>query len=231
MARSELSDIDRTVTGTTRIAVLDTVRQANKALDVQQIAAELGLHANTVRFHLARLIQASLVQEEQADPSGPGRPRMVYTAGSAAPATEPQDGYPFLAEILAGHLAATAPSPAGASIAAGEVWGRYLAERPVPFSETSEEQSLQQLRTLLDQLGFAPEESDDGRTLLLHHCPFRKVADRRPSVVCSIHLGIMRGALTEMGAPIEVADLERFDAPHPCIARLQSSPTPPPAPA
>ncbi|MFJ3302107.1 helix-turn-helix transcriptional regulator [Streptomyces sp. NPDC086549] len=221
MAVPETSDTDRT-TGATRTAVLSAVRQAGKPLTVQHIAAELGLHANTVRFHLTRLVQARLMQEEQTGPSGPGRPRMVYSAVPAAPETEQsKDGYQFLAEILAGHLAATSPAPVDAAIAAGEEWGHYLADRPAPFSRQTAEESIEEVETLFERLGFAPSASEDRGTVLLRNCPFRAVADRRPSVVCSLHLGLMRGALAEMRAPFELTSLDRFDAPHPCIARLR----------
>jgi predicted ArsR family transcriptional regulator len=31
--------------------------------------------------------------------------------------------------------------------------------------------------------------------MLACRCPFREIAEARPDVVCSIHLGLMRGAL------------------------------------
>ncbi|WP_267594662.1 helix-turn-helix domain-containing protein [Carbonactinospora thermoautotrophica] len=46
------------------MAVLDALRRANEPMTVQQIAEELGLHPNTVRFHLGRLVQADLVRED-----------------------------------------------------------------------------------------------------------------------------------------------------------------------
>lgn len=234
------SDSDRTPTGATRAAVLGAVRQADQPLTVRQIAGELGLHTNTVRFHLARLLRNGSLQERRAGPSGPGRPRMVYTVAPAeaappaakrpeasaarlipAAAPDPESGYQFLAEVLTGHLAATSPAPAAAATEVGEAWGHYLADRPVPFSRTTEEESIEQVTTILERIGFAPAPGEDGRHLLLRNCPFRTVADHRPSVVCSVHFGLMRGALAEMGAPVEIADLDRFEAPYPCIARLR----------
>ena len=223
MAAPHSPDADGSLTGATRTAVLAALRRAGEPLTVQRIAGELGLHSNTVRFHLARLVRARLVFEEQAERSGPGRPHLLYRAAPSADETS-GDGYRFLAEVLAGHLAATSQNPAEDATAAGEEWGRYLAQRPAPFTETTEEQAVEQVTAILSRLQFAPESGPDGRRLLLHNCPFRSLADRRPNVACSVHLGIMRGALATMRAPLGVTELERFDAPHPCIAHLAAEP-------
>ncbi|KWX04696.1 hypothetical protein TH66_05665 [Carbonactinospora thermoautotrophica] len=215
------SKTDRALASVTRMAVLDALRRANEPMTVQQIAEELGLHPNTIRFHLGRLAQADLVREDQADPTGPGRPRMVYTAAPATKGAEQETAYRLLAEILASYLAETSPSPAAVATAAGQEWGRYLVERPAPFAKMTREEAIDRVLAMLAQLGFEPEL--DGGRLLLRACPFRAVADRRPDVTCSVHLGLMRGALAEMGAPVEIVNLQPFSAPHPCVANLSES--------
>lgn len=224
----------------TRTAVLDAVRRSQRPVTVQEIAEELHLHTNSVRFHLSRLLQSGQLQEGQADPDGPGRPRMVYSPAAPAerpappaapvpapaggdPAVPPEGrGYQFLAEMLAGHLAATSPDPQAAGSAVGEAWGRYLADRPVPFSRTTEEESIEQITAILDRAGFSPVRGEGGYRLELRTCPFRTVADHQPDVVCAVHLGLMRGVLDEMNAPVEVAGLDQFHAPYPCVARFHA---------
>jgi predicted ArsR family transcriptional regulator len=224
----------RRATVGTRTAVLDAVRRSERPVTVQEIAGELNLHTNSVRFHLSRLLQTGLLREGQADPDGPGRPRMVYSAAtpparSAPPAPAPAGappegrGYQFLAEMLAGHLAATSPDPQAAGSAVGEAWGRYLADRPVPFSRTTAEESIEQITAILDRAGFSPVRGEEPYRLDLRTCPFRTVADRQPDVVCAVHLGLMRGVLDEMNAPVEVTGLDQFHAPYPCVARLHAT--------
>jgi predicted ArsR family transcriptional regulator len=36
----------------------------------------------------------------------------------------------------------------------------------------------------------------EGDPMLVYRCPFREIAEARPDVVCSVHLGLMRGALS-----------------------------------
>ncbi|HEY8951402.1 MAG TPA: hypothetical protein VIP78_02435, partial [Candidatus Dormibacteraeota bacterium] len=56
--------------------------------------------------------------------------------------------------------------------------------------------------------------------ILLHRCPFREVAESNQQVVCAVHLGMLKGALTEMGAPLEATRLDPFVEPTLCVAHL-----------
>ncbi|MFI8092770.1 helix-turn-helix transcriptional regulator [Streptomyces sp. NPDC086080] len=71
-----------------------------------------------------------------------------------------------------------------------------------------------------------PEGGTD-RVLRLHHCPFREVAQRRPDIVCAIHLGLMRGTVETLRAPLAAASLEPFVTPHLCVATLRRTDTAP----
>ncbi|HEX5595382.1 MAG TPA: helix-turn-helix domain-containing protein [Micromonosporaceae bacterium] len=220
MADPQTPNARRALDGVSRIALLDTLRRNQKPLTVQQLADEVGLHGNTVRFHLSRLIQAGLVQEDSAGPSGPGRPKLVYSAVREE-ASESRNGYQLLAEILAGQLAAVSRSPSEEALAAGLEWGRHLTERPRPFASISPEKALERLVLLLEELGFEPEQDSPDSPLKLHSCPFRTVAAQQPDVACSVHLGLMRGALSEMGAPLAATALEPSFTSKPCRVKLE----------
>ncbi|MFE9098682.1 helix-turn-helix transcriptional regulator [Streptomyces sp. NPDC007264] len=213
--------------GASRTAILEALGRAGGPLTVQQLAEDLGLHANTVRFHLTRLTKDGQVREGRVGLGGPGRPKLTYepTAGkTAAPAgpAEQGDGYRLLAQILAGHLAATSDSASKDAVAAGREWGRHLTERPAPFSSISAEEAFDKITVLMDDLGFETERSDDPPLLRVHRCPFRSVAEERPDVACSVHLGLMRGALHEMGAPLQATELKVSHSPTaPCLALFE----------
>lgn len=208
---------DLVLAGRSRVAVMDALRQAGAPLTVYDLAQRVGLHANTIRFHLVRLVEAGLVRETQAAPTGPGRPHLVYSAVPGETLQhEPRD-YRLLAQILASYLAANAP----AAIVAGRQWGQFLTERPVPFQHLDARAASERLVGMFAELGFQPEAADDGRRILLHHCPFREVAEQQPEVVCSVHLGLMRGALAALEAPLEATRLDPFVTPHLCVAHLK----------
>ena len=49
-------------------------------LSAAELAAEVGLHVSTVRFHLDQLVAVRLVEPHFRRQPGAGRPRKVYTS-------------------------------------------------------------------------------------------------------------------------------------------------------
>jgi predicted ArsR family transcriptional regulator len=58
------------------------------------------------------------------------------------------------------------------------------------------------------------------REIRLRACPYRDVAREHPDVVCAIHLGLLQGALTQLGNPPTTVRLVPFVKPHLCLAYL-----------
>jgi len=55
---------------------------------------------------------------------------------------------------------------------------------------------------------------------VLKRCPFEELATTYPAVIGSVHLGLLRGALAELGTGVEADPLEPFAEPDACIARV-----------
>jgi predicted ArsR family transcriptional regulator len=208
--------------GESRSRVLEVLQGSQEPLGVGKIARRVGLHPNTVRFHLDALVESGLATRTVEEREQPGRPRGLYLARSRGARSE-QRSYRLLAEILASYVAAQAPQPAEAATRAGRAWGRYLTERPPPFRRIDTDTATRRLVRTLDEIGFAPEAvtADQDPQIRLHHCPFRETALEHPEVVCSIHLGLMQGLLDELGAPIDTERLEPFVEPDLCVAHLR----------
>ena len=207
--------------GVSRQRILELLRATPEGLGVQELADRTGLHGNTVRFHLDRLVGEGTAQRHTEERGEPGRPRLTFTAAPRPDPARDSRNYRFLAEILASYVAGTTDRPAAAAVEAGRTWGRYLTERPAPYQRVSEDEAVTRLLRILDDIGFAPRPAaDDPRQIRLPHCPFREVAETHREVVCSIHLGLMRGALAEMGAPVTADRLLPFVEPSLCLAHL-----------
>jgi predicted ArsR family transcriptional regulator len=207
--------------GPTRARVLALLQDAGEPMTAAAAAARMGLHVNTARFHLDALTADGLVVREREERSTPGRPKMMYAAASSAPGVAGRS-YRLLAEILTSYLADRLPDPAASAEEAGHAWGRFLTEPARPFAAPDAEQALDALVDGLGRLGFESHVVDERGSLRLEvsHCPFLEVAEGHNDVVCSVHLGLMKGMLEQMGAPVRAEDLEPLVEPSLCIARL-----------
>jgi len=212
-------------TGGRRREVLRLLRSSPAAMSILAIAEELGVHPNTVRFHLESLLADGQVEQVDQARKGPGRPPLMFRAVRQMDRGGARH-YRLLAEILVTALA-TERNPRAKAIAAGRAWGRDLEStlqslRPNPA--TGADRAIDKLVAALDELGFAPERrTADGRQQVgLRHCPFLELAETRPSVVCPIHLGLMQGALETWGAPVSVDRLDAFVEPDLCLAHISA---------
>jgi predicted ArsR family transcriptional regulator len=210
----------RALADPSRARILAQVADAGP-LDARELADHVDLHVNTVRVHLNALVEAGLDSAETLPPAGRGRPRIVYRATAAA-ADEGERRYRLLAEILTGLVARFGPEAAEQLEAIGEAWGQHLVDSPSPSARLSDEQAVERLLAFLTEFGFRPEleQQARGRRILMRPCPFLELARAHQDVICPIHLGLMRGALAQLGAKTRATALEPFVQPDLCVARL-----------
>ena len=213
---------NRALGGESRVRILEALRPGRRPRDASELAPLVGLHVSTIRFHLQALEEAGLIERRVERLGRPGRPRVAYRAIATEDPSERAQRYLLLSRILAASLAGRVQDPAALAREAGEAWGRSMAEErgtPVPLST---EAAMQALAAMLDELGFSPEieVTGPGRSISLHRCPFREIAEENPQVVCSVHLGLMRGALSQWRSPLRADELEPFVEPDRCVARF-----------
>ncbi|WP_432055351.1 helix-turn-helix transcriptional regulator [Streptomyces sp. bgisy022] len=221
-----------------RRALLAVLREAEGPLGVGEIAQRMGVHTNTVRFHLDALVTAGAVEGIVEPASGRGRPRTVYAPRRGMDRGGHRE-YLLLARILLSRLAADEEGAAPAAVEAGRAWGSHLVPSAPPFRAVDAHEAVDRLTGLLADLGFAPEPgsagpdhrpaaaSPDGPEpdrVLLRHCPFLELAEEYGDVVCPLHLGLMQGALEQLRAPVAAVRLEPFAEPDVCVAHLAAAP-------
>ncbi len=97
----------RALASASRVTLLDALQQRD-GMTITELAEISGLHANTAREHLGRLIEAGFVTCEPEERHTRGRPRMLYraVAGSDAVTSDVQEqrtkgssGIPLLKDI------------------------------------------------------------------------------------------------------------------------------------
>ncbi len=196
-----------------RAALLDRLRDQPEPLTLASLVTATGLHENTVREHLTALVRRGLVRRTSAAPTGRGRPAWRYELTDPGPAGSEYAG---LATALASAIARTSDDPDAAAAAAGEGWGRDLA-RDRGAAPLSPAIARDRVLRLLGDLGFAPEAVPESPAeFRVTRCPLLEAAHRNPDIVCAVHLGIVRGALTEYGADPAGSALAPFAEPGAC---------------
>jgi predicted ArsR family transcriptional regulator len=199
-----------------RVRIVQELRAADGGLDASELASRVGLHPNTVRWHLGILADAGLVSSTPAARTRPGRPRILYSL-EPEPAEHGTDEHRLLATVLTGALASSEDGAARAG-EAGEAWGRYLLAREPLARMRGDEAAVEEVAELLDQQGFEPGVHEG--EIHMARCPFHALAESQPEVVCAVHKGLITGALSALGSDLEVKGLDVFVRPDLCVARL-----------
>jgi predicted ArsR family transcriptional regulator len=198
--------------------VLTVLRGQTEPQTLAGLSETTGLHPNTLREHLDMLESGGLVRRRPAPPSGPGRPATLYEATEDEVPGHAE--YAGLAAALAATIHRTSADPQADAASAGAAWGRELAAGHGPPHETGAAGARREVVALLDDLGFAPQANSTNSDVRLTRCPLLETAVRYPDVVCSVHLGIVRGALEEYDADPEAAELRPFSEPGACGLHL-----------
>jgi predicted ArsR family transcriptional regulator len=218
------TQVHRALSEPSRLRLLEVLREAKHPLDVRELGRRVGLHANTVRSHLAILAEAGLVSTTREQRHRPGRPPVLYQAATESLEADAL-AYRLLAEILASHLAGSEPDPSPRAEQAGRAWGAHLIGRPPPFTPISNQDTVNQVVHLHQRLGFRPEleHATNGNEIVLKRCPFHQTATSYQAVICPLHLGLIRGALAELGSGVEADSLQPFARHGACVARLSAA--------
>lgn len=210
----------RVLAGISRSRLLAVLRRSGRPMSIRELAEAVELHPNTIREHLDRLVEAGLVTRRSAAPAGRGRPSLRYAADRSGAEADPH-AYRALARVLADELARR-DDAVEAAVRAGQRWGAGAAEQMAPIRDA--EEAVAWLVDMLDGLGFAPErDSGPEAPIRLRPCPFGSLARERGDVVCNVHLGLMRGALRELGADFDAVSLEPFVEPDLCVAHVAAA--------
>jgi predicted ArsR family transcriptional regulator len=203
-----------------RQAVLDTLRSSGSPMTIVEIARRLRVHPNTVRFHLEVLARDGRVERVETTRSTPGRPPLMFQAHRGMDPSGPRN-YRLLADALATSMSADIDG-ADKAVESGRAWGSRLVEASSEQPARDDDQATDRLVRMLDDLGFSPESriSASESEIGLNHCPFLDLVPRHEGVICPLHLGLMQGALTAMGAGITVRRLDPFVEPDLCLAHV-----------
>ncbi|MFV0372999.1 winged helix-turn-helix transcriptional regulator [Microbacterium sp.] len=191
------------ISSSSRVEILHLIQQrAHRS--IAELVAATGLHPNTVREHLQRMIDDGYIVVAPEHRRTRGRPRMLYSMA------DPADGS---SDILRRRIAASA--------ARGDLMRRVLPDsRPRSLGT----EALHQLDAVIDDLedaGFAPVLDERALTIDLSPCAHAPVCDEERSLRCQVHLGIIEGILAAAGGPLSIDDARSSCARGECLIHLR----------
>ena len=211
-----------------RMQILQLLQERQRSMPVDEVAVGVGLHVNTTREHLDRLVASGFVEREVEHRTTRGRPRMLYKSiDAAAVAAIDSKARAHLVSLLLEGYGQPMDSPAAAAEMAGVAWAAELGCPGSSATGDAEHDYTEQLDALLrhlEELGFEPERIDGDVELALHHCPFADISSERRGVICGAHLGLARGILERHQGPLTVEGLVPRGQGNRCLLRLSGVP-------
>lgn len=201
MASRHLPDY-RTLASLSRINLLHELQQ-HGSKTIAELAEATGLHHNTAREHLHRLIDAGFVDSETVPTVTKGRPKLRYrvSRGSDNPAKRARQ------EAAARRT---------------ELLRRLLPLTDVTHEDTPKSRQLDALDDHMDQCGFDVEFDSTNTQMTMHDCPFADLAKDHPQV-CQVHFALVADALEVEEGPLHATKLRPFAGPDTCTVDLDES--------
>ena len=196
-------DLAGVLSESTRRRVFDLVRAAAAPLTRDEVAARAGINRRLAVFHLDRLVTAGLLVVDFARPAGnrggpgSGRPSKRYApADIQLDVSLPPRHYDVVARVLTAGIT-TRPHDAQTGVLeqAHAVGYETGERRQVPAGATISQRTAAMCDSL-STVGYEPSRAEDEpNTITLTNCPFRKVADLNPSLICGMNESFVNGLL------------------------------------
>lgn len=197
----------RTLASLSRIRLLREL-QTHGHKTVEELAEATGLHHNTAREHLHRLIETGFVSSEPIPATAKGRPRIRYRVAS-----EDSD--------------ANAQERAAAAHRRTAKVRQHLPIREHLRAPTAAELQLELLDDHMEQCGFdsVVDSETDTTTpqMTMHDCPYAEIARQDPQV-CAVHFELVQEALKRVDGPVRASALHPFSSPTACTVHLSLDP-------
>jgi predicted ArsR family transcriptional regulator len=197
-----------------RRQLFELIAASDAAVGRDDAALALGLPRSTASFHLDRLVQDGLLAVEfqkSSGKSGPGsgRPAKMYRqATSEVGASVPDRNYDLAGELLATaieHSTATGGAVGDSLLATSYRKGQALAIGAVSLED------------FIAGEGYQPRPDGAGGFELVN-CPFHRLSDGHPEVVCAMNGSFLQGAAAACGEPEE--RVAPNSVPGQCCARI-----------
>lgn len=189
------------ISSSSRVEILHLL-QTTPQRTIADLVDATGLHANTVREHLQRLLDDGCIVSETEKRQMRGRPRVLYSAADGADASSPVQR-----------------RKVQESAERGDLLRRILPTDGEDLSPVEQHQ----LDAIVDQLldaGFDPVVDEQKLTIDLTPCAHAEAQAGHRDMLCSVHLSLMQGVLTEARGPLAIEGMRPACDPRECVVQL-----------
>lgn len=198
-----------------RVQILHLLFEAGSSttradLSIAELCEATGLHPNTVREHLQRLIEGGYVIPTIEHRTTRGRPRTLYSAATGAP----------------GASSPVARDKAKAAARRGDLMRSMLPDATASGLGREATYQLDALVEHLEESGFEPVVDDQGLTVDLSPCPHAAGRSEDRPMLCRVHLELMQGVLNEAGGPLEAECVRDAVLSSDCTVQLRDTTAP-----
>jgi predicted ArsR family transcriptional regulator len=192
-----------------RARLYRTVRQAGGPITREEAARQTGISRKLAAFHLDRLVDAGLLLASYDRPTGSttriGRTPKRYRASDVeVEVSVPERRYDVVGEIVVDALDHARPGETATDAVDRVAYerGRQLgadARTTRRLGRLGPERATTVLIELLADLGFEPAPHAGG--VVQRNCPFRRLAQRSPALVCGMNRRLVEGMIDGLGTP------------------------------
>jgi predicted ArsR family transcriptional regulator len=205
------------------------IRDRRRPVGRDEAAQAVGISRKLAAFHLDKLVERDLLTAHYMRLSGKtgpgaGRPSKVYEPSERDVSVSiPYRSYEVVGDILLDALESTpeSGSPAtavkDAAFEQGEALGNRirgdLRRRPISAGAQADI-----VAEILSERGYEPYR-DEGGNIRLNNCPFHRLAQRSPELVCGLNYSFVDGLLGGLGVESLAASLD--PRPGECCVQIQ----------
>ena len=176
--------------GDSRAAVLEFIEAADDVVRVEDVAAAVGLHANTVRGHLDALLASGRISRapDQRSTTGPAALALLGRRIGDDPRSWPGPWTP-------------SSTPRAPRMSPG--WRPRRGPRLGPTSSPRRrlDAAVDAATQALTDFGFDAVRNPVGDEITLRACPYAALVAEHP-VICDIHAGLLADVLKRTGQPV-----------------------------
>ena len=174
----------------------------------EEVSERFGISRNLAAFHLEKLVERHLLSARQGDRAGPGgpgagRPPKVYEPSDMEfELTVPERRYDVVGKILVAAMEEQREGEPARDAARrvarerGEAFGRKSAARSHP---TAVPDAMKRTTKMLKSCGYEPFRQNGD--ILLRNCPFHRLAEQAPELVCGINQAFLDGYVRGLSEP------------------------------